>query len=91
MVAKKYRNSSAKLAQQTHEQPQPQLTNHNSTMTCFQLALASEGSLPNNFQRGVSKPTRNAVQQPGRGRMQNLHSSKQIAAQKSSLSPPRIN
>ena len=60
-------------------------------MTGFQLALALEGSLLHIFQRGASKPTRNAAHKHGRGGTQKAHSSKRIAAQKSSLSPPRIN
>ena len=60
-------------------------------MAGYHLTLASGGSPHNTFQRGVSKPTRNATQQHGRVRTQNLLSSKRIAAQKSSLSPPRIN
>ena len=67
-----------------HEQPQHTTTNHNinSTMTGFQLALALEGSLHNNFQRGISKPIWDTTQQPGQGDTQNSLSSKQIATTK---------
>ena len=44
MVAKKYRNSSAKLAQQTHEQPQPTHNyNNNSTHAQLQQQLKHDG------------------------------------------------
>ena len=60
-------------------------------MTGYHLVLALEGSLLHIFQRSASKPTRNAAHQHCRGGTQNAHSSKRIAAQKSSLNSPRIN